>query len=160
MFVRKPQWRRTNRRSKFREVRRQSIRKSFESETCNFESNASFNRKPMKFAKSRSDVMIPANRRKDYPCQGILDKLKAVKWRFRKAKEKRIAVVESWRDKGVGKNSSRVSIKRITHLTKKSFFKLYCHMTNNCDIGCCTLLYIWSTCIGLTYICLPRSSSI
>ena len=56
-----------------------SIRKSFESETCNFESNASFNRKPMKFAKSRSNVVTAANRREDYPRQGILDKLKAVK---------------------------------------------------------------------------------
>ena len=114
MFVRRPQWRRANRSRKFREVGRQSIRKSFKSETCNFESNASFN----KFAKSRSDVRTPANRRKDYPCQEILDKLNAVKWRSRKTIEKRIAVVESWRDKGVGKNNSGVGIKGRTNLTK------------------------------------------
>jgi hypothetical protein len=49
----------------------------------------------MKFAKSRSNVMTPANRRKDYTCQGILDKLKAGEGRFRKTKEERIAVVKS-----------------------------------------------------------------
>ena len=61
------------------QVGRLKILKCFEGQRGNFEINTLMNRKPMKFFKRGSNMMVTLNRRIDNTGQGILHFLKPVK---------------------------------------------------------------------------------
>src|SRR6267154_836105 len=59
------------------------------------------------------------SRNKNYG-KGILNKLKAMERMIRKATEKRVTVVKLRRNKRIGKDDSRVTIKKIMDLAKST----------------------------------------
>src|SRR5437899_1934183 len=72
----------------------------------------------MQGTKSRRNVMGTANGRDNYSCKCILNYLKAVKRKIRQAIEGGVTVVKFGREKRVGKDNSRIAIKRRADLAQ------------------------------------------
>jgi hypothetical protein len=74
----------------------------------------------VEFTKCRGDVIMPLDEGHDNAGKGILDSLKTMNGRIRKAVVEGVTIVKAGSDEGVGKDYGRVGIKRGTNLAKLS----------------------------------------
>ena len=75
--------------------------KCFESNEENFERDALFDRKPMKFMEYRRDVIILLSRGTHGTSKRVLNKLKFASGRVWQTKEKRVTEIKLRRDKSI-----------------------------------------------------------
>lgn len=94
--------------------------KSFEGDGGNFKYDALFNRKPVKRAEGRRDVIAALVVGKDNAGKGVLNGLEAMNGRVRKVVEERIAVVKARGNKGVGESDGGVSVKERADLPENT----------------------------------------